>query len=368
MWLITVHLVATAVWLHIQFGLQGAKMLRLQGAMLAVERGLTFLGVLLLVFSQRMTLENTLWCYILPPLLLSIAGAFILRRFVELRGFVDPAQCRKILTYSLPLIPFAIVGYLSTSQLDAFFITRYLSTRDLGIYAVAAQINGMVLQLPIMANTVLLSMFVSLKSGGQESLLQRFFKEAVPSITLLWSAACVVLAVTSVYLLPLVFGGEFEKTSTVFWILTASSVAAFPILMGFATLSNAYSRTYISMYASIATALANVGFNLLLIPQFGVIGCAWATVLSAIANLTVFYILLRRSGLITRNWVYASVAPITLSALLIALGFSAAAAVSVFVLLVFFVAYFHWESVEYTVRVVKGRLNVKDVPPESSLR
>lgn len=367
-WMIAVHILTTSIWLHVQYSMQAAKMLRLQGALLAVERALTCGGILLFIWLGSVTLENLLWCYIMPPVILSGAGFILLRSFIEFSGFYDAVQFRKMLKFSLPLIPFAIVGYLSTSQLDAFFITRYFSTSDLGIYAVAAQINGIVLQLPILANTLLLSLFVSLKAAGRESLLHRFFKDAVPSITLAWSGFCVTLGAAGFYFIPLVFGKEFESAANILWILTTSSVLAFPVLMGFATVSNAYSKTYISMYASIATALANVAFNFILIPRFGMLGCAWATVLSGLTNLTVFYVLLRKSGLISPNWVFLSIQPAVLGAFILSIWGSEWAALAVFGFLLFFVAYLHLDSVYYAIGVLKGKLNVKDVPSESSLR
>jgi O-antigen/teichoic acid export membrane protein len=356
MWLITVHLVATAVWLHIQFGLQGAKMLRLQGAMLAVERGLTFLGVLLLVFFQRMTLENTLWCYILPPLLLSIAGAFILRRFVEMRGFVDMAQCRKILTYSLPLIPFAIVGYLSTSQLDAFFITRYLSTRDLGIYAVAAQINGMVLQLPIMATSILMSLFVSLRTGQQDETTARFFRHILPTLSFGWGLLCVTAGLVGSFLVPLVFGAEFAGAGLALAILLTASAATAPSMFGYAAYSHAISATYISAVAATAAALVNVVFNFLLIPRFGLAGCAAASLFSAIALNFIVVLLCRQESKIEISWIVFAVIPSTVGIIpLLLLGstiwaFVTSAAVALVVAIVFHA------SIRQSIRTVTTRV------------
>lgn len=367
-WLIGVHLSVTCIWLHIQYSMQAVKMLRLQGAMLAGERALTFIGVLTLIVVGRISWENALWCYIIPPAILSIAGAAAIWKYLSFTTFIDREQLRKMLVFSAPLIPFALVGYLSTSQLDAFFITKYLSTRDLGIYAVAAQISGMTVQLLIVANTVLLSMFVSLKTAGQESILDKFITEAVPAFTLGWSMICVAVSFTSVLVLPVVFGSEFLSSWMVLWILMSASVFLFPVYLGFASLSNAYSKTYVSMYASIAAAICNITFNIALIPRFGMVGCAWATVLSAFTSLTIFYGFLRKSSLISRSWVFMSILPATASSLAISIWSSATAGLLVFVFLSFLVAYFFRSSIKYAIRVIKGKINVKDVPPEPALR
>jgi O-antigen/teichoic acid export membrane protein len=355
MWLIVVHIVATSVWLHIQYSLQGAKMLRVQGILLAAERGLTFLGLIMFVLAKSLYWENILWCYIVPPLLMSAVGVWLIRPYIELKGFYDAPQFRKMLLFSLPLIPFAIIGYLSTSQLDAVFITRYLSTRDLGIYAVAAQINGIAQQLPILANTILLSLFVSLKTSGKDSLVELFFAEVVPSMTLIWATVCGLGAFLCAILIPLVFGQEFGAAVQPLWILLSASVIVFPILTGFATLSNTYSKTYISMYASTFAAVANVVFNLFLIPRFGMIGCAWATVLSSLVSLSVFYGLLRREKLMTASWVFQAVVPAAASALVFSFDNTGLWPLVVFVSLGILVAYLQRASLKYTINNITGR-------------
>ncbi|HKX83562.1 MAG TPA: oligosaccharide flippase family protein, partial [Pyrinomonadaceae bacterium] len=266
-WLIIVHLVVTSMWLHVQYALQGVKMLRLQGAMLAAERMMTFVGLLLVISFGQLTLRNALWCYIGPALALTAAGFYVLREFIELNGFFTRQHFRRMLVYSFPLIPFAIVGYLSTSQLDAFFITRYLTIHDLGIYAVASQINGMVLQLPILANSILLSMFVSLKASGKDAVISKFLNDIVPSAALAWGVICATGAIVAAVFIPVVFGIDFQAAVGPLAILIMASVVSCLSVFGYATYSHSISATYISTIASILAAVVNVTFNLLLIPK-----------------------------------------------------------------------------------------------------
>jgi O-antigen/teichoic acid export membrane protein len=310
-WLIAVHLAVTSVWLHIQYSLQGVKMLRLQGGLLAVERALTFAGLATLIAAGSLNLQNAIWCYIVPAIVLSFLGAFLLRNYVKFEGFFDRKQFRKMLVYSLPLIPFAIVGYLSTSQLDAFFITHYLTPRDLGIYAVASQINGLVLQFPILANTLLLSMFVSLKTSGQEVVISRFLNDVVPSASLLWGILCSVgVGVVSV-LVPVVFGSEFQPAVAPLVILIFASVVSALSMFGYATYSHSISATYISTVASVLAAIVNVLLNLVLIPRWGLIGCAIASFVSqAVLGATVVGLCALKTSVNLRKAGFAIAAPI----------------------------------------------------------
>lgn len=308
-WLMIAHIVTSSIWFHVQYALQGVKMLRLQGFLLTIERLAILISLSFLIVTSNLQLQNILWAYILPPAFITVIGLVYLRRFIDLRSAFDRSHFKEMLKFSLPLIPFSIVGYLSTSQLDAFFITQYLSTRDLGIFAVATQINGILLQLPIIANTILLSLFISFKTADQESMLDSVFADVVPTATLVWGAFCVFLAFSGAFFLPMALGSEFQASANVLWVLTTSSVLIFPILMGMATLSNTYSKTYISMYASVLSAVVHVVFNIFLISRFGIIGCAWATVLSSLSSLCVFSWLLKREGLLPGNWIFLSVIP-----------------------------------------------------------
>ena len=54
---------------------------------------------------------------------------------------IDRALLKRMLTFSLPVLPASLVGYMSSNYLDAFFITHYLSRADLGV-CIRSHINS----------------------------------------------------------------------------------------------------------------------------------------------------------------------------------------------------------------------------------
>jgi O-antigen/teichoic acid export membrane protein len=340
-WMIAVHILTSAIWLHIQFGLQGVKMLRLQGILLTIERVVIFAGIFSLIIVGAVSVENLLWCYIIPPMILSVIGIVVLRPFLGSRDIYDPVQFKRMLMFSLPMIPFAIVGFLSTSQLDAFFITRYLSTRDLGVYAIAAQIYGMTLQLPVLANTVLLSMFVSFETGNERGSIRRFLQDVLPSATLIWSGICVCVAVLGSLMIPIVFGADFEASASPLFVLLLSSAIGAPIYFGYAAFSHAISASYVSMIASILAAIVNFSLNFILIPRYGMVGCAIATFFSVTMCCAVVILLCHRHIEVPARNLLISVVPIAIalgvvilvnSFVIALISFGAAAALAALVL------------------------------------
>ena len=58
--------------------------------------------------------------------------------------------------------------------------------------------------------------------------------------------------------------------------LAASAIAG-PALMGYTPVTTSTSKTYIQMIAISLASAVNVILDVLLIPRYGLLGCAWAT-------------------------------------------------------------------------------------------
>ena len=313
-WLVFLHFAANALWVHFQFSFQAVKMPRLQGGLLTVERILIFASLLILLATGRLNGISAMLCYAVVPLLMVLPGLFYLRKFIFSSFSVDGNFVKKIFAYSLPLLPFTLVGYFSGSYVDAVFISKFLTTGELGVYSVATQISGITLQLPTLANSLLIPLFITLQKENRTQKLNGYFKDILPSIILAWSFFCGLLAFAGYFFIPLFFGGEFAGAVAPFCVLLAASTFSLPILIGYSALSHSISATYISMFAAIFSALANVAFNFLLIPRFGAEGCAWASVVMYFVSVSTFYLLLRRSSRIPLSWMFAAMLPILGSA------------------------------------------------------
>lgn len=316
-WLVGAHFAVTAVWIHVQMSLQGVKMLRAQGLLLMMERVFIALWLAGLASVASMTPTAAMLCYIMAPLAMIVVGIFQIRRFVFARFAVDRALLKKILKYSLPLLPFSLIGYFSGSYVDAVFVSHFLSTRDLGVYAVASQIGGIVLQFPALAHNMMLPMFVTFQKESKTEWAANFFRKLVPTLNILWGIGCAVLAVAAFYLIPIVFGVEFSDAARPAWILLAASAVALPVAFGFSPLAHSMSATYISMWSAIFGASANVTANVLLIPRYGLVGCAWATLISYLVSSLTFTILLRKESAVSPLRIMLSCLPAVAGAALL---------------------------------------------------
>lgn len=308
-WLVIAHFVASAIWIHIQFALQGAKLPRVQGVLLMLERMSILAALVVLSLEGPLDPLLALVAYTIGPIFASIVGIAKIRRYVFSRFDLNKEFVRRVAVYSLPLLPWAVVGYFTGSYLDAVFLSGFLTKHDLGIYSLASQVNGMVQQIPTLANSLLIPLFVTLQSENVDARRNQYFEHVIPLLTLLVGLALPFVSVAFGFLLPVVFGSDFSEASVTLWILMSSTVVAIPAFAGYSALTHSISATYITMWAAIVGASVNVAGNLYLIPRYGIEGCAWATVACYFSSFVVTNALLRRRAEISSGWVYIAFVP-----------------------------------------------------------
>lgn len=308
-WLVIAHFAVTVIWIHVQMSLQAAKLPRTQGLLQMIERLLIFVGIFALTAAARLAPVEAMLCYIVAPATVAAVGLFQLRHYIGTRFDVDRAFVRRVFAYSIPLLPFSLVGYFSGSYVDAVFVSKFMTTHDLGIYSLATQINGIALQLPTLANTLLFPLFVTMQreTGNQRSL--NYFRNILPTLTLLWGLTCTALAFVAYFAIPFFFRAEFQAATGPLWILLTASTIAIPVAIGYSAISNATSTTYISMIAAVLSAIANIVANFVLIPRYGLAGCAVATTIAFFVSAAAFAVLARRDLKIPLSWTFAAIVP-----------------------------------------------------------
>ena len=274
-----------------------------------LERLLILVGIIALVATNHVEFYWAVICYIAAPALMFFVGLMMLRQFIFARFSFDWAVVSKILVYSLPLLPFTLVGYFAGSYVDGIFVAKFLSQGDLGVYTVATQTNGLAMQIPTLANTVLMPLFVTLQAESTDERTFNYFRNILPAITFLWGLACVTFAFAGYFLVPAVYGQPFSGASMPLWILLSASVVSIPVAIGYSALANSTSTTWVPMIAAFLSAGVNIGANFALIPKYGMVGCAWATLLAYFVSSASFALLLKKTSKMPISWTLLAVVP-----------------------------------------------------------
>jgi O-antigen/teichoic acid export membrane protein len=109
-----------------------------------------------------------------------------------------------------------------------------------------------------------------------------------------------------------------------------------------------------SAISAIFASIANLVLNFLLIPRYGMIGCAWATLISYFVSASTFALLLRKSKVISLSWIHLAMIPAVMGALTISLTRNAVLSFLVCASLVFLVAYWKRGALNETLRFLKN--------------
>ncbi len=307
--LIALHFLATAFSIHINNSLQAAKLPRLQGVLLAAERLMIFAELCVLIGLGRLNWRTAVASYILAPVLTAIIGIVAVRGVFSWRITIRLESIKKLLRFSVPLIPYSLIGYFSTNYLDAIFISQYLDRADLGVYSVAYQINGVLMQFPLLASTLLMPLFVSLRAGGKEDRVTTYMEDLVPLLTFIGGLGGIFAAMALKFIIPLFFGAQVQGSVIIFWILISSAVFAIPTIIGFSPYTNAISATYVASLLAVISSVVNLAANYFLIPIYGLKGCAWATVLAYGTSVLVVIVLGRIKFSLRHRWTIPALIP-----------------------------------------------------------
>jgi O-antigen/teichoic acid export membrane protein len=288
---------ALALWLHVQQTLIAAKRIALQAALTLVDRLFVLACVIALYANARMSVEVVVGVYALSALLVSLAALVPLRHLLlPVVAFREQAA-RRILRFSLPLLPGAVANFAASNHLSTFFLAYFAGAAAVAAFGVAYQIHGAVVQFPLMAGIVLQPYFVTLHAADRARSTGPMFTSFVQACCVALSAVCLVIAALGGPLMVRLFGSAYAGAGPLLWPLMASAALAAPALMAWLPLATATQKSYILAVNAASTAIFNIALHWLLAPRYGPAGAAWAILISYIGTAIVTIVCLRRERL-----------------------------------------------------------------------
>ncbi len=304
--LVVIHLVTTSFAIHAQQSLQAAKLPRFQSLLQILERAGVALVLTMLTVLGTFTWWRAAMVFVLAPLITAVLACWRLRHLILPPPGLQIPLIRKMIRFSFPLIFFSIVGYLTSNHLDAIFVLQYLSPSELGVYATAYQLAGVFMQLSSLLGSLFMAFLITTDAEGDGARVERFFLSVLPTLTLALSALAAVATTAGSLLLDVFFPDAFRDGRRLLWPLMGAAVLAAPVTIAFGPAANARSRTSLAAVSAAVAAVTNALLNLVLIPTFGLLGCAWATTAAFGACLVAFLLLAPRLSA-PRSWtVYAT--------------------------------------------------------------
>jgi polysaccharide transporter, PST family len=194
-------------------------------------------------------------------------------------------QMYRLITFSWPLAlnSLALVVY---HKIDRILIQKYLGEKDLGIYATADNIAGLINIIPF-AFLVSIYPIMCAKTKHME-IIKSYTYRSLLIMTVCFSG---ILFLLSRIILVKIFGIEFEDGSSTLQILIWAYVASTYGMV----ISNILIINKMTHYLTIATvvgAVINIIGNIIVLPYWGINGAAWITVFSYFITASIIFAIL----------------------------------------------------------------------------
>jgi O-antigen/teichoic acid export membrane protein len=205
-----------------------------------------------------------------------MAGIYLLVMFRQIRVTVSWTYIKWALAFSLPLVVYAMGGWV-TDLASRFFVERFTTLADLGLYNLANQYCLVLAMVFSAVNMAWLPLFYEI--GKQEGAPVVFARYG-----LFLMSGALGLAVLFVVMAPDVFGlltaPAFHSASNLVPILAATSVLASAVWTMFMNPLFLVKKTRHLIWLTAASGIVSVALNVLLTPRWGIVGAALAACLS----------------------------------------------------------------------------------------
>jgi O-antigen/teichoic acid export membrane protein len=207
----------------------------------------------------------------------SLIAFALAARLVPLRPRFAAPELRRLLAASLPVALFALLGILHF-RIDTVLLSLLGSLDDVGTYSAAYRFPEQVLFVP----GLFIAAVYPLLAGYAARDDPRIGPTVSRSLAFLLLIAFPLTAATAVLardLIELVAGSSFDDAASPLRVLAFATVFFFVNTL-FSSLLIVYHEQRRLAWLIAGTLLANVGLNLVLIPLFGPMGAATATVIT----------------------------------------------------------------------------------------
>ena len=249
----------------------------------AIKIGLIVSNAPLLAFAWATAAEAVIVA-VLIFIMLGLRGI----KFHQLRFSLSRAKILLADSWPLLLSGMAIMVYM---KIDQIMLGQMLGDDAVGIYSAAVRISEVWYFIPMMIVASVFPAILEAKKRDETQYLQRL--QRLYDL-MVWLSVAIALPMTfiSTPIVVALFGAAYAESGPVLAIHIWTSVFVF---LGIASSQwfVAENRQILSFQRTVLGAVINVAINYILIPKFGVLGAAYATVLAQ-ASVCLFYDLLQK--------------------------------------------------------------------------
>jgi O-antigen/teichoic acid export membrane protein len=247
-----------------------------------------FLGVGAVLFLDA-GLDGVLWGVVIGTGAATLYGLAVVR--ADLGTTVSSGELRTMLAYGLPLVPAALALWALTF-IDRIMLARLSDLAEVGQYAVANRV-AMPLLFAVAAFATAFSPFILAAHSDDPEAEKELRARVLTYVTaglVLMALALGLFARQIVDIVAPGFDRAYQATG-----LVAAGLAAFGVSTVTMTGLSITRRTGRVAFAATLVAAINIGLNLLLIPVWGMMGAAVATLVAFVLLAVLYHLQAQRA-------------------------------------------------------------------------
>lgn len=177
--------------------------------------------------------------------------------------------------------------------MDVIVIGFFLSQAAVGAYELAWRLTTTAIMFSTVFARVLFPQLSAWQADGAVERVRDLISDAMTTSLLLIVPSVVGVAVIGREILGVVFGPEYTIAAAAFLVLMIEKLPQ-AVNLVFDKAIQAFDRPKYGAIATVVSLSMNVGLNVLLVPRYGLVGAAAATLLSVVVNTAMLGYYLRR--------------------------------------------------------------------------
>ena len=245
-------------------------------------------GVVLIVLTVGLTIDRaaTIWLISLAVLLVFTIATMM--RHVSFRPRVNWQAMKAQVSFG-SRSHFGWILQALNHRLDVFMIAAMVGTGGVGHYLVGVNLAELTWWVPLALGTVLFPKASAMDSESNFEMSAMACRRTLV-VTMLAGLGLLLVAPTAI---PLVYGGNFVPSVTIFLILLPSGLF-YTIHKVLGSSLSAHGMPQATLYAGLISLPLTVGLNVLMIPRWGITGAAIASDIAYAVNAAVILVLFVR--------------------------------------------------------------------------
>lgn len=263
---------------------QGLQQFRAFNLILLAQPAFTLIIITALVITGISNLIWLLVAHLIGLVITLLASIYLLQPYLgqaENSNKVNKNYGSFVLNYGYKAHLSNILAFVNYKA-DIFLVNFLLTPLAAGIYVISVQLCERLWMFSQSISTVLLPRLSELSENEE---LRRELTPLIARLTLLsTSIASIILAIIGLPLIGLIFGSQYLEAYGPLLILLPGIALLSPARIVANDLA-ARGRPELNMYRSFVVVMCNVIGNILLIPDYGLAGAAFATTFAYIINL-----------------------------------------------------------------------------------